>query len=199
MVNWNEAWQRQWKPFVVGRRLFLAPPWDSSSTPAGRMRLDLHDGNFFGNGDHPTTRMCLALMESIVRPGCRFVDIGCGTGLLSMAAMLLGAAKAGGCDIEAGAIEEARRRMPQGIFHHGSTEMFAEGAGDVVAANLALGVLEQMERELFRVTAAGGTLIVSGVLEEQRPQWEAVFPGSRWQLRSQMVEEGWLAAAYIAV
>lgn len=159
--NWNAAWQATWRPMAVGQRFWLAPPDSREPVPDGRWRLDYHPGLAFGNGDHPTTQMCLELLEEHVRPGDRVLDLGCGSGLLCEAAILLGA-QGIGCDLDEAALAQARLRG-LAVFQ-GSID--AVGAADVIVANLARGTLDALWPEIRR--AARRQVIASGLLAEQR-------------------------------
>lgn len=158
--NWNQAWQSEWIAQPVGERFWLAPPWDDTPAPQGRVKLSMHPGTLFGNGDHPTTLLCLEALERYVTEGSRVADIGCGSGLLQQAAGLLGASAAVGCDLDF----EAAKTAPSAF--QGSADAIATKSIDVVVANIQLGVLERILPELQRI--ARKTVIVSGLLEEQR-------------------------------
>jgi ribosomal protein L11 methyltransferase len=166
--NWNQPWQARWQPQLIGRRWFLAPPWDASPAPAGRIRLDLHPGTAFGNGDHPATHLCLEAMEELVRPGGTFLDIGCGSGLLCLAAQALGASAAAGCDVDSAAVAQARRHGVS-LTWAGSAAAGACPAFDLVVANLPAPVTLELLPEIRRVARPGAHLIASGLLEEQLP------------------------------
>jgi ribosomal protein L11 methylase PrmA len=171
--NWNAAWQDAWQPMRVGARWWLVPPGHTGGTPEGRIRLELHRGIAFGNGDHPTTQLCLEWMEELIRPGDVFADIGCGSGLLLEAARALGASAAG-CDLDSKAARQ--RGLP---VYTGSAD--ALRAADVIVANIHPGVLEGLLPELHR--AARREIIVSGLLAGQADR----FPGQRKQ------SNGWAA------
>ncbi|MBS1834281.1 MAG: 50S ribosomal protein L11 methyltransferase [Acidobacteria bacterium] len=158
--NWNQSWQAEWTAQPVGQRLWLAPPWDDAPAPQGRLKLAMHPGTLFGNGDHPTTLLCLEALERHVTPGCRVADIGCGSGLLQQAAKLLGASKAVGCDLDFAAAQAA----PDAF--QGSADAIASASIDVVIANIQLGVLERIAPELRRISR--GKIVISGLLEDQR-------------------------------
>lgn len=159
--NWNESWQSQWKPMAVGERFFLVPPGNPAVTPAGRIRLDMHVGNAFGNGDHPSTHLCLIAMERSLQPFDTFLDIGCGSGLLLQAAHALGA-RAAGCDTDAESVRP-------GAFI-GSVNAVRNASCDFVAANIQLGVLMSLMPEIARVMKPRARGVLSGVLVEQVAQ-----------------------------
>ena len=157
--NWNEPWQSEWKPVEIGQRFFLVPPDDPAPTPSDRIRLAMHPGTAFGNGDHPTTHLCLMAMEREVRGGDTFLDIGCGSGLLGEAARALGAGRVIGCDVDAAAV---RRDA-----FVGSVSAVRSASCDFVAANIQLGVLIEIMPEIARVMRPGGRGVLSGILAEQ--------------------------------
>ncbi|MBM3795500.1 MAG: hypothetical protein FJW31_15885 [Acidobacteria bacterium] len=159
--NWNAAWQSEWRPVEVGRRFYLTPPGDESATPPGRIRLAMHAGNVFGNGDHATTQLCLTAMEDFLRPGDLFLDVGCGSGLLSEAARMLGAQCAFGCDLDFTAPPR------NGAAFAGSVDAVRAGSCDFVVANIQLGVLLELLPDLRRVLAPGGRLALSGLMAQQ--------------------------------
>lgn len=174
--NWNEAWQSQWEPVAVGGRWWLAPPGHAGETPPGRTRLDYHAGLAFGNGDHPTTQLCLEWMEELVRPGDLVLDLGCGSGLLCQAAAALGA-RAIGCDLDDDAVRQAHARGV--VSYRGSIDSVRHA--DVIIANLALGVWQRLTPEVLR--ARPREVVVSGLLDDQAHQ----LMGARKQ------RDGWSA------
>ena len=140
--NWNATWQSQWQPMEVGQRWYLTPPGDTSVTPAHRIRLALRPGLAFGNGDHPTTHLCLQALEIELRAGDRFLDVGCGSGLLGEAAQLLGA-QAFGCDLNP-------TNLPPNAFL-GSLDAVKEQSMDVAVMNIQAGTLVRLWPRLTRV------------------------------------------------
>lgn len=179
--NWSADWQADWKPLLVGQRFFLCPSWIDEATPDGRIRLEMIPGNVFGGGDHPTTQLCLELLEICVRPGMLIADIGAGTGILTRAARELGA-RAAGCDIDpasAGLVDFT-----------GSADALASGRFDGVIGNIHLGVLRELRGELVRLMQPGAWLLVSGFLPEQAAEMINLF-GKPYVMRER---GGWCAA-----
>ena len=181
--DWSVNWQQSWRPFPLGERWFLAPPWDESPTPANRIRLTMTPGNVFGGGDHPTTQMCLELLEHAVIPGQRVIDIGTGTGILSVAAQALGA-RAFACDTDLEAVQAAQKA---GVtVWQGSTDSCRPTSADLVLANLPGGLLIDLLPSLRRLAPI---LLVSGYLDDQAPAVEA-----NAQIQAQRARNGWHAA-----
>jgi ribosomal protein L11 methyltransferase len=192
--NWNAAWQGGWMPVEVGRRWFLTPPDFAGEVPAGRDRLDMHPGTLFGNGDHPTTLLCLAAMEDCVTAGSSFLDLGCGSGLLMAAAARLGARVVVGCDLDLRAAGAASMQGT-GAFA-GSIEAIRPGSMDVIVANIQLGVLQTLLPSITVALSPRGVVLLSGVLSSQREDLlEAVAKANLSPLSIQTKEEWLLASA----
>ena len=184
--NWNQRWQNDWKPIEVGERFYLVPPGDGSLVPHGRLRLEMHPGTAFGNGDHPATHLCLMAMERHLRPGHSFLDIGCGSGLLGEAARALGAGRVWGCDLDPAVV-----RPPDAFV--GSVDAVRSAICDFVAANIQLGVLESLMPDIVRVMRAGGRVVFSGVLEDQLDALRFAASAAGLRVGKASAESGWAA------
>jgi ribosomal protein L11 methyltransferase len=167
-TDWAKVSRDAWPPMLVGERFFLVPPWRDDPAPVGRLRLEIDPGMACGTGRHPATQLCLEAMERYVRPSSTVVDVGTGSGILSAAAQLLGAARVIACDIDAEAIEIARRRVTA-TFFVGTVDAVASETADVVIANINSETIERLRPEFERVRRPGGVLILSGF-----PEWDAV-------------------------
>jgi ribosomal protein L11 methyltransferase len=159
-VDWVRRTEDAWPPLLVGERFFLVAPWRTEQTPAGRIRLEINPGQQCGTGQHPCTRLCLEAMERAIRPGDSVLDVGSGSGILSIAAKLLGAARVIACDID----PEAARPVP---FFVGSVDAVRSGAFDVVVANINEDVMGEMRPDFERVAR---TRILSG-FQDDRGEW----------------------------
>jgi ribosomal protein L11 methyltransferase len=177
--DWAEAWKAHYQPIPIGRRLLILPAWIPAQSP-DRLPLILDPGMAFGTGAHPTTQMMLAAIEDHLQPGQTVADLGCGSGILSIAAARLGARHALALDIDAQAVESARRNAQRnGLADRiqvetGSLERLLEeverggSAFDLVLANILAPVLHDMLlRGLGRSVSPGGKLILSGILDHQ--------------------------------
>lgn len=184
-IDWIAEMQRAWTGRTVGERIFLAPPWSDEATPQNRFRLIHNPSLASGTGEHPCTQLALIALEEAVRPGSRVVDVGTGSGILAIAALLLGAAWAVGLDPDETALEVARaNHRLNGLIAKvvtGSVECLADSCADITIANISATVLLSLGDELLRITAAGGRLILTGFTEPELAAIEQNFPaaGSR--------------------
>jgi ribosomal protein L11 methyltransferase len=169
-TDWERVTQDAWPPLCVGERFYLVAPWDEDApTPPGRLRLEIYPGMACGTGRHPATQLCLQAIERYVRPGDRVLDVGSGSGILSDASRLVGAASVIGCDIDPDTVRIARERVSVPMFV-GSVEAVRSDWADVIVANIDAATLERIARELERVGKPGSTLIVSGFPEWDTPE-----------------------------
>jgi len=147
-TDWVQHTYDAWPPILVGEKFFVVAPWRTDPTPPGRFRLELNPGLQCGTGQHPCTRLCLEAMERVVRPGDSVLDVGAGSGILSIAAKLLGAGRVIACDIDPAVAECVARVAP---FFVGSADAVSDGAFDVVVANISEEVLGALRADLERV------------------------------------------------
>jgi ribosomal protein L11 methyltransferase len=183
--NWMEAWKQHYKPILIGKRLVILPAWMDSPDP-NRVAIKIDPGMAFGTGTHPTTQLCLELMESyfdqssiVNRKSKIVIDVGCGSGILSIAAIKLGAEKTLGVDIDAASIKNARENAETNrvgeelILGAGSVAEILNGqfpfkkAPLVLANILAPVIIRLFDGGLADLIEARGTIILSGILQEQ--------------------------------
>jgi ribosomal protein L11 methyltransferase len=166
-ADWAQVTRDAWPAMAVGQRFFLTPPWCLEATPEGRLRLPIHPGMACGTGRHPATQLALEAIEQHVRPGDSVVDVGTGSGILSAAAALIGAAQVIGCDVDPEAIRIARERVIVPMFI-GSAEAIRYRSADVVIANIDAATIEDLAAEFARIRKSDSSLILTGF-----PEWDA--------------------------
>jgi ribosomal protein L11 methyltransferase len=204
--NWMEAWKQHYKPILIGRRLVIVPAW-MESPDAGRVAIKIDPGMAFGTGTHPTTQLCLELMEKEFesRHPSHVIDVGCGSGILSIAAIKLGASTALGVDIDAGSVQNSRENAnangvgDEFILGVGSVDEIRAGQFEfskaplVVANILAPVIIRLFDGGLADLMEQNGSIILSGILEEQaqRVIEAAQAHGLRMNKRQQMGD--WVA------
>jgi len=164
---WTENWRSHFAPVSIGRRLRIVPPWKNGEDPE-RITLVINPGGAFGTGRHETTALCLEALEDYVRPGSRVADVGCGSGVLAIAAAKLGAARVVANDIEAAAVEATRENAEaNGVAAKISvSESDVPPSGqvfDVVVANIYSDTLVAVAGPLADCVGPGGILVLSGI------------------------------------
>ena len=182
--NWMEAWKQHYKPILIAERLVIVPAWLESPDP-GRVPIKIDPGMAFGTGTHPTTQLCLELLEKampdhhLANHDFRVIDVGCGSGILSIAAIKLGANSALGVDIDSGSIENARENAASNqvgeelILGVGSVQEILDGRfayrkAPLVLANILAPVIVRLfDAGLADLIEEGGAILLSGILQEQ--------------------------------
>jgi ribosomal protein L11 methyltransferase len=192
--EWRDEWKRHAEAVDVGDRLRVVPAWKPDHEIGGRLSLRLDSGACFGSGSHPTTRMVLAELERVVRPGATVLDVGTGSGVLAVAAARLGAREVDAIDIDPAAVDvTAANAQGNGVggVVTASTTPLAGVAGryDVVLANVSAATLADLATDLDRVAGPDGTLVLSGMLAGQWRHVAPCLPG--WRAVRVVEAEGW--------
>ena len=201
--DWVRLTQSQFEPIPIGERLLITPSWhaEAAQSPAnrGRLRIELDPGLAFGTGSHPTTRLCLEWLEQNLRGGESVIDYGCGSGILAIAAARLGAQSVIAIDIDLQAListqSNAQANPPTDqLIEIRSTEDPRPEAVDVVVANILSMPLKLLAPVLIELVQAGGTLVLSGVLERQADEVASAY-APRLPLTVVAERDGWVCLA----
>jgi len=197
--NWNAAWEDTIDPVQVGPFLVHPKGTDRPSTPVDLTTLCIEPKRSFGTGHHASTRLALALLSDAVSPGARVLDVGTGTGILAIAACLLGARSAVGVDTDVNAVENARENGAENeasdcvTIRHGSVEAAPDASYDVVVANITRATLLDLLPRLFRRMSVDGTLLLSGVLDGDRSEMKRALQTHSLTIDDEQTEDGWWA------
>lgn len=204
--EWSTAWRAYYHPTHIGRRLVVCPTWEEYLPAEEEVVLRLDPGMAFGTGTHDTTRLCCELLEQNTAPGCRVLDMGTGSGILSIAALKLGAAKAVGVDIDPVAVRTAKENAAlNGFLSDRFTPVSGDlvrdsrlaeqiGAGyDIVCANIVADVIIALLPAVYRHLRDGGLLIASGIIAPRAQEVRAALTSHGFQIEENCETEGWCA------
>lgn len=200
--NWAESWRQFFVPRRIGRRFVVRPTWESYDAGPDDVELVLDPGQAFGTGDHPTTRMCLELMEDVDWAGRTLADVGCGSGILTVAAMRLGVASAVGVDLDPASVESSRENAARNgvaaefLLGKGFAPLPPDGAWDVVLSNIVSAALIGLAPEAGERVRPGGAWIVSGIIEDNWPDVRAAAEREGFVLEAERRELNWVAARF---
>jgi ribosomal protein L11 methyltransferase len=189
--DWVRAVQADFRPVHVSPRVWVVPTWHAAPEP-GAINLVIDPGMAFGTGTHPTTRLCLEWLDQHLQRGQQVLDYGCGSGILAIAAMKLGAAAATAVDIDAAAVLAARNNAMQNqvtVRVESAEETCA--MHDVVLANILANPLKLLAPLLSRATRGGGHVVLSGILEHQAGEVRACY-GEWFDMEYERREDGWV-------
>lgn len=207
--DWANNWKKYFKPFKVGEKLAVKPSWEDYINDDGRIILEIDPASSFGTGQHHTTRLCLELLQNCIKNGDTILDMGCGSGILSIAGILLGAESAAAVDIEENAVKTAmenalKNNIPEEKYtaYFGNileNEKLAEKIDrkyDIITANIVADVLIAMKDYFVRYLKDGGTLIISGIIEERMDEVLTAVENAGFTRQNVSIKEGWAAAQF---
>ncbi|MBU0921338.1 MAG: 50S ribosomal protein L11 methyltransferase [Pseudomonadota bacterium] len=193
--DWERSWMDNFQPMRFGRRLWIVPSWHAAPEPDA-VNLLLDPGLAFGTGTHPTTALCLEWLDAQPLQGQSLLDFGCGSGILAIAGLLLGAEHAVGTDIDTQALDASRDNAERnGIaaerFALHLPEQLPEKAADVVVANILAGPLVSLAPRITALVKPGGRLALSGILAEQAEEVRAAYSDA-FELDPTADKDGWV-------
>ena len=208
--DWATSWQKYYRPLAVGERLYIIPDWlRDAPAPEGRIPLYLDPGLAFGTGNHASTRLCLEWVEELVRPGEGALDLGCGSGILSIAALLLGCGSAAGVDIDPKAVDVAYENAAlNGVGRDRYTVLAGDVLSDqdlvsrlgtgkyaLVLANIVADVIIPLSAKAGDFLTEDGVFLCSGIIDTRADEVQAALEKNGLHVFDRREQNGWVALA----
>ena len=209
--DWAYGWQKYYQPMPVGERVYIVPEWErGKAVPEGRTAVYLNPGLTFGTGSHASTQLCLGLLEKHLCPGGAVLDLGCGSGILSIAALNLGCGKAVGVDIDPKAVDVAYENAQLNgidrdryLVRAGNVlsdkalveELAGGGPYPVVLANIVADVIIPLSAQAGGYLAPGGVFICSGIIDTRADEVQAALERNGLHILERVERDGWCALA----
>lgn len=201
--DWENNWQQYYKPMEIGERLLVIPQWEKCD-PKGRVTVTLNPGLTFGTGSHATTRLCLRTLDKLVQGGEKVLDLGCGSGILSIAALRLGAKHAFACDIDDKCVDVAYENAALNgigketytvrwgdVTQDGQLQREIGGGYDIVVANIVADVIIALSTEVRPYLKENGFFLTSGIIDERAEEVAAALKSAGWEIVESNCDEGW--------
>ena len=202
-ADWENNWKKFYKPMEIGERLLVVPQWEEARDD-GRVKLVLNPGLTFGTGSHATTRLCLQALDKYIRGGEKILDLGCGSGILSIAALVLGAKEAFACDIDEKCVDVAYENAAlNGVRKDRYTVRWGDvltdkalqaefgGGYDMVVANIVADVIMGLSDKVRPFLKEGGLFLCSGIIDDRAEEVFAKLRADGWTVIEQHESEGW--------
>ena len=209
--DWAYGWQKYYQPMPVGEKVYIVPEWErGKAVPEGRTAVYLNPGLTFGTGSHASTQLCLGLLEKHLCPGGAVLDLGCGSGILSIAALNLGCGKAVGVDIDPKAVDVAYENAQLNgidrdryLVRAGNVlsdkalveELAGGGPYPVVLANIVADVIIPLSAQAGGYLAPGGVFICSGIIDTRADEVQAALERNGLHILERVERDGWCALA----
>ncbi len=197
--DWQNNWKQYFKPMPIGRKLLIRPLWENAFDAGDRKVLNIEPGLAFGTGSHPTTKLCLETLEDYITDSSTVLDIGCGSGILSIASLLLGAKSAFGVDIDSLAVKTAKANakengfdVPQFTVVRGDLSDKVSGKFSVVVANIVADIIIQFNTQVGAFLEEDGVYITGGIIEAREDDVLQSFAANGFMVLERRECNGWL-------
>ena len=197
--DWQNNWKQYFHPMPIGKKLLIRPVWEDNYDAGDRKVLDIEPGLAFGSGSHPTTQLCLETLENYITPDSTVLDIGCGSGILSIAALLLGARSAFGVDIDSLAVKTAKANALQNGFGddkftvvQGNLSDKVNGKFNVVVANIVADIIMEFNKTVGDFLTDDGVYITGGIIESREDEVLFSFVQNGFEVTDRFENNGWL-------
>lgn len=196
---WNENWKKYFKAFEIGENLAVVPSWEEYINKKNRIILHIDPGAAFGTGTHATTSLCLGILDSEIKKGMSVLDIGCGSGILGIASVLLGASSAVGVDIDAQSVKTANENAKinnvsdKATFVVGDLAEKITGKYDIICANIVADVIIRLFSNVADYLADGGKLIISGIIDIRADEVIAAATKKGFKTEKMLERDNWRA------
>ena len=198
--NWAEAWKQYYKPLPIGEKLLIKPVWETWPDD-GRLVIEMDPGLAFGTGNHATTRMCLEMLEKGIFTGADVIDVGCGSGILSIAAAKLGARSICAIDIDRLAVESTLANIQLNTLkqdvrvEQGDLLQVQHDKADIVLANIIADVIIRLLDDLPSTLKPDGLLICSGIISTRKDDVLCALEQAGFTVQDLYADEDWVAIA----
>ena len=207
--DWANNWKKYFKPFPVGEKIMIKPSWEELTEPTDKVVLKIDPGHIFGTGTHETTQLCMELIETYVKKDDMILDIGCGSGILSIASLLLEAKEADAVDIDPNAINIAYENsdmndIPREKYHVCAgniledAELHQKYSGkkyDMVEANIVADIIIALTKQVPDYIKDGGIFLSSGIITERKEDVLAALEAGNFKVEAIREKNGWVAIA----
>lgn len=200
--DWANAWRAYYKPLHIGERMVIVPAWEHYEPRPGEIVVTMDPGMAFGTGSHETTRLVIGLLEKYVRPGCRMLDVGCGSGILAICASKLGAGECRAYDIDPMAVRVANeniRESGQGNITCQVSDLLRQVDDsrpyDLITANIVADIIIRMSPDVGRLMHASSVLLVSGIISERAEDVVQALDAHGLRVVERVEDNGWCAMA----
>ena len=196
--DWVNNWKQYFHPMPIGKKLLIRPTWEDEYDPQGRTVLHIEPGLAFGTGSHPTTKLCLETLENYINENSTVLDIGCGSGILSIASLLLGAKSAFGVDIDKLAVKTALENAKENGFEppvfkavNGNRSDKVTGKYNVIVANIVADIIMDFNKEVGHFLDKDGVYITGGIIDSRKDEVIYSFEQNGFEIIENFEEKGW--------